>query len=252
MIIAHVINPVLVDSSNTSYLYYTQPITFESMYQSKILTEKKNKNVHIDLYTINYEEDDKIIPNYFIKLPYLTKSTNSEYPSISKRKLPFIQDIFDSIKKYINADYIIYTNTDIIVHNNFYNFVYRRIIRYDNDSMIINRRDNIPKLINNIRLTKDHLKLIFELSGEKHPGRDCFIIEKELFDKINMCDMFVAHPPWGLVLMKHLDKISNNFKLLGMEHLTYHLGNDNSHKNNNKREPLTRLNYLNSKSVDIF
>ena len=40
---AHVINPVSVNKNNSSYLYYTQPITFESMYQSKMLIEKKIK-----------------------------------------------------------------------------------------------------------------------------------------------------------------------------------------------------------------
>jgi hypothetical protein len=221
------------------------------MYQSKMLIEKKNKNVYIDLYTINYEEDDEIIPDYFIKLPYLIKSTNSEYPKFSKKKLPFIQDIFDSINKYVNADYIIFTNSDIIIHNNFYQFIYKQIIKHNFDSMIINRRDNIPKFINNIQLNKEHLNLIFELSGERHIGRDCFIIENSILKKINMKNMFIAHPPWGLMLMKYLSKLANKFKMLRSEFLTFHLGNDNNHQSSNKLDELTKINIINSKSIRI-
>ena len=250
MLIAHIINPVLVDKNNSSYLYYTQPITFESLYKAELYAENKHKNLQIELYTVSYPEDNTIIPDYFIKLPCLTRSTKDIYPHISVKKLPFLQDIFDSINKYVSADYIIFTNTDIIAHYKLYDFIYENIKIFNYDSMIINRRDNIPKFINNIQLNHEHLNIIYELEGEKHIGRDCFVIEKKIFKKINMENIFIAHPPWGLILMKYLDKNSNNFKLFRNEYLTFHLGNDNNHKNNNKQEPLTQINYLNSKKIN--
>ena len=250
MIIAHIINPVLVNKDNTSYLYYTQPITFKSMHNAKKYTENIRNDIKIDLYTIGYPEDDVIIPDYFIKLPYIQNSTKEYYPEISNKKLPFLQDIFDSIKKYVNADYIIYSNSDIIAHYKLYEFIYFNINHYNYDSMIINRRDNIPKYINNIQLNEEHINLIYELNGEKHIGRDCFIIEKSIFDKLDMQNIFIAHPPWGLVLMKYLDSISSNFKLFRNEYLTFHLGNDNNHKDNSKKEPLTQINHANSKSIN--
>ena len=250
MRIAHIINPVLVDENNSSYLYYTQPITFESLHKAKIYGEKKQQNLQIELYTIAYPEDNTIIPDYFIKLPCLNQSTKDYYPGISTKKLPFLQDIFDSINKYVNADYIIFSNTDIIVHYKLYDFIYINIEKYNYDSMIINRRDNIPKFINNIQLNYEHLNIIFELEGEKHIGRDCFIIKKCIFKNINVQDIFIAHPPWGLILMKYLDKNSNNFKLFRNEYLTFHLGNDNNHKNSSKKEPLTQMNYYNSKKIN--
>lgn len=249
MIIAHVINPVNVDIDNLSYLYQTQPITFKSMFESKIYSENASKDLVIELYSINYAEDDSIIPDYFIKLPHINKSTKDIYPGISIKKLPFIQDIFNSIKKYIQADYYIYSNSDIIVHKKFYEFIYDNIMKYNYDSMVINRRDNIPKFINNIQLNNNHLNIIYEFEGEKHIGRDCFIIEKNILEQIDMKHVFIAHPPWGLILLKYLDKISNKFKLFRNEYLTFHLGNDNNHKNNNKQEPLTKINYFNSKQI---
>lgn len=249
MIIAHIINPVIVKEDNPSYLYYTQPITFESMFQAKINTQNNFKNTEINLYTINYLEDDKIIPNFFIKLPYLTRSTKDLYPNISTKKLPILQDIFNSISKNIEADYYIYSNSDIILHKNFYNFIIKKIMRYNYDSIIINRRDNIPKFINNIRINKEHLNLIFNIHGERHLGKDCFIIKNNIFKKINMMNMFVAYPPWGKILANYLRSISQNYKLFGGEYLTYHLGNDNNHENSSKKNNMTIQNYNNANLI---
>ena len=249
MIIAHIVNPVIVKENNPSYLYYTQPITFESMLQAKINTETKLRNTEINLYSINYPEDDKIIPKFFIKLPYLTRSTNDLYPEISNKKLPILQDIFNIISKNIDADYYIYSNSDIILHKDFYNFIIKKIIRYNYDSIVVNRRDNIPQFINNVRITKEHLNLIFNLHGEKHLGKDCFIIKKNIFQKINMMNMFVAYPPWGKILANYLRSISKNYKLFGGEYITYHLGNDNNHDNSSRKNNMTIQNYDNAKLV---
>lgn len=252
MIIAHIINPVKVNEDNPSYLFHTQPLTFESMLYSKKFVESKYNIHRINLYSINYPEDDEIIPDYFIKLPYLNNSTKLKYPKISKKKLPFLQDIFNSALKNINADYYIYSNSDIIVNKTFYEFIIKKIYRYNYDFMIINRRDNIPKFINNIRLNIEHLNLIYSLDGETHMGKDCFVIKKSILKKINMKDIFIAHPPWGGVLTKYLKSLSNNFKVFGLEYYTYHLGNDNNHGNSNLKNPLTIKNIENSKIVESF
>jgi len=250
MKIAHIINPVKVSPDNPSYLFYTQPLTFKSMYESKLYAESNNNNLSVYLYTINYPEDNEIIPDYFIKLPYLSSSTLNSYSSLSKKKLPFIQEIFDSIIQNVHADYIIYTNSDIIVHQNFYNFITKYIYNYFYDFMIINRRDNIPKFINNIRLDSSHLNLIFSIEGEKHPGKDCFVIKKSILKKINMKNMFIAYPPWGKILTNYLIYLSNNYKIFVGEYLTYHLGNDNNHDDANKQNKMTKQNFINAKEVE--
>ena len=117
--IAHLINPFKCSKDNVSYLYYAQPITFKSMRDAQL--EAQKVGINVKLYAINYQEDDEIIPKYFIKLPHLKKSTMSEFPKISgKRKLPIIQEIFDSILQNSDADYIIFTNSDIGVQKRFY------------------------------------------------------------------------------------------------------------------------------------
>ena len=42
--------------------------------------------------------------------------------------------------------------------------------------------------------------------------------------------------PHKIEMMKYLDKNSNNIKLFRNEYLTFHLGNDNNHKNSSKKE----------------
>lgn len=250
MIIAHILNPVKVNESNPSYLYYTQPVTFESMLLAKKYAEKNHDLWKVNLYSINYPEDNIIVPDYFINLPFLTRSTKDLYNDISKKKLPFIQDIFDSMLKYICADYYIFTNSDIILNEKCYDFIIKKIIRYDYEAIIINRRDNIPKMINNIRLGVEHLNLINILDGERHMGKDFFVIKKNILQKIKMQDIFIAHPPWGGLLTKYLRSLTNRFKLFGYEYFTYHLGNDNNHGNSNTTNEMTIINTKNAKVIE--
>ena len=72
------INPFKCSEDNPSYLYYAQPITF--VYILNLQNESKKEGIDIKLYSANYPEDNQIIPNYFIKLLYLKKSTLTEFP----------------------------------------------------------------------------------------------------------------------------------------------------------------------------
>ena len=134
--IVHLINPFKCSKDNPSYLYYAQAITFKSMRNAQL--EAQKVGIDVKLYGVNYPEDDEIIPDYFIKLPYLKKSTQTEFPIIyDKRKLPIIQEMFDSILQNSDADYIIFTNSDIGVQKNFYIEVNKFITQDNLKSFII-------------------------------------------------------------------------------------------------------------------
>ena len=239
--IAHVINPFKCSEDNSSYLFYAQPITFKSMQIAQL--EAQKFNININLYAINFPEDDSIVPEYFLKLPNLKKSTLSEFPKIStKRKLPIIQEIFDSILNNTEVDYIIYTNSDIGIQKDFYKYVYKLITHDNLESFIINRRDNIPKFISNVRLTDKDLDLIYKQKGIKHSGKDCFIISRKILSKVNMKKMFIGFAPWGNTLYKLLKKINPETYLFKDKYLTFHIGMDKSHIGNwNKKSPLFPL-----------
>lgn len=222
--IAHIINPFKCTKNNSSYIYYAQPITFQSMRNAQL--EAHKVDIDIKLYAINYQEDDEIVPQYFIKLPHLKKSTKTEFPKISKnKKLPIIQEIFNSILKNSDADYIIFTNIDIGVQKNFYKKIYYKI-KNGQKAFIINRRNNIPKFKNNHRLTKNNLNLIYKEKGKIHPGKDCFIINRNILKKIDMCLMFTGYPPWGNVLFETLIKLYKKTKIFKNKYWTFHIGDD--------------------------
>ena len=261
--IAHVINPFKCSPDNPSYLYYAQPITFESMNISK--TTASQKGIDVSLYAINYPEDDSIIPPFFNKLPHLTTSTQTYFPDISdNKKLPIIQEIFDTVYNNIDADYIIFTNADIGVQRNFYKAVYILIHSTSLMAFSIHRRDNIPKFVYNKRLTCKDLSYIYCQIGEVHRGSDCFVIKKKLFPYIKMGKMFIGYPPWGITLVNILHKLVNNnnnnnkkyFRCLRQMYITFHLGKDKSHKKilpplgvKNKELQIPILNYYNINKV---
>ena len=221
--IAHLINPFKCQKDNPSYLYYAQPITFKSMHEAQL--EAYKFNVDIKLYSINFPEDDEIIPSYFIKLPNLEKSTLSEFPKIAgERKLPIIQEMFDSILRNSDADFIIFSNSDIGVQKRFYKKIYDFIKNQKLNSFIINRRDGIPKYKDKHRLTDKNLKEIYKERGVKHPGKDCFVVSRRILKDIDMNLMFTGYPPWGGTFSYCLEKKDKDFKLFKNKHLTFHIG----------------------------
>lgn len=227
--IVHLINPFKCDKENKSYLYYAQPITFKSMYLAKQQAERNGCD--IQLYSVNYPEDDDIIPDYFQKLLHLKKSTISEFKDISNnRKLPIIQEMFDSVLNNVEFDYLIFTNSDIGVQKNFYEKVDEIIENGKLNAFCINRRDNIPKFKNNKRLTENDLDIIYKEIGEEHMGVDCFVISKNVLKQLNMGKMFLGYPPWGLTLCDLIKRKSQNFNIFEKEFLTFHLGSDKSWK----------------------
>lgn len=228
--IGHIINPFKCDKENSSYLYYAQPITFKSMLIAKRRAQR-NKNLKVNLFSINYPEDDVIVPNFFTKLPHLKRSSKDLYDC--NKKLPFLQDIFNSILKHSNCDFIIFTNSDISVKPNFYEKVYQIIKKEGRLSFTINRRDNIPKFYKGKRLTSNDLNVLNQFRGELHQGYDCFIIHRHLLKKLNLMNLFIGYPPWGTILVLLLKKFDRRFKVCKNLMVTYHLGKDKSWKLNN-------------------
>jgi hypothetical protein len=222
---AHLINPFKCNEDNPSYLYYAQPITFKTMYNAKI--EANKISVKVDLFCANFPEDDEIIPDYFIKLPHLQKSTKSLFPNIkTNKKLPIIQEMLMLVYKNTDADYIIFTNSDISVQKNFYTKINNIINNQKLKSFVINRRDDLPKFKNGKRLTENNLDILYKEKGKKHPGKDCFIIHRSLIQKINMGNMFIGYSPWGNTLNTLLKNINKNHKVFEDLYLTFHLGDD--------------------------
>lgn len=220
MKIAHIINPVKV--TEKSDLFIAQPITFETMRRAK--NTLKDSNLHIDLVYTCYDEDLSIAPNDFIEAPLLNRSVLDIRKFNKKRKLPLIKDILDNLYKASDADYFIYTNVDIALMPNFYSEV-KRIIDSGYDAFVINRRT----ISDNFTSVNDIEKMYAD-QGEKHPGYDCFIFKREVYEKYNLKDACIGANWIGRVLISNVIAYSNNFKVFEDEHLTFHIGDDRSWK----------------------
>jgi len=64
MKISHIINLVYIEDS-TRNLYYAQPVTFETM---RLAVEYSNKECEVELFTAQFCEDRKNMPNSFLNM----------------------------------------------------------------------------------------------------------------------------------------------------------------------------------------
>ncbi|WP_418513607.1 hypothetical protein [Corallibacter sp.] len=214
--LTHIINPVKVGES--SDLYVAQPVTFESMKRAKKFAEQE---VVVNLITTQFAEDHEIIPNYFTKTPDLERSILDIGTFTKQRKLPLIKDILERAVTYDDtADYIIYTNVDIALMPNFYLFVKAQIEQSEHDAFIINRRT----IANHYNV--ETLQDAYSDFGKSHPGYDCFIFKKDVFQSFVLNNTYIGANWIGRAMYANLMVFSNSLKIIKDKHLTFHIGED--------------------------
>ncbi|AGC77400.1 hypothetical protein LX97_01699 [Nonlabens dokdonensis] len=212
----HIINPVKI--GETSDLFIAQPITFESM---RIAKEFASHEVDVELLTAHFSEDREIIPDYFTPTKDLHRSVLDLKEFKVRRKLPLIKDILERAVNYSdNSEYIVYTNVDIALMPHFYLFV-KQQIQLGYDSFVINRR-TITKQYSKL----DQIPLMYAEVGHNHPGFDCFVFKKNLYNKFILNDVCIGVSKIGVTLLSNLLCFSNNFRLFHDKALTFHIGED--------------------------
>lgn len=213
--IVHIINPVKV--SETSDLFFAQPITFESLRKAKDFSTRKEQ---ITLVTTSFEEDLEIIPTDFQKLSNLTRSVLDVNINLKGKKLPLIADILGKTNELNTCDYILYTNMDIAVMPQFYDALFE-YIKQGHDAVIINRRR-----IETTYKTVDKLPLMYSDLGKSHPGFDCFLFKRELLEKLILDDICIGIPFLEVSLIHNLFSFAEKPLFVPDAHLTFHLGMD--------------------------
>lgn len=210
--VCHIINPVKVNPCND--LSVAQPITFASMLAAKRHCSKNN----IGFLALTYDEDQQIVPSEFSVAKLPEYSIRNVLLDSTTAKLPLIKDILQTAYNSTKAEYIIYTNVDIAVQPNFYQFVKQKIDE-GLDGFIINRR-RIP--FGNF--TPDDLPELYKIKGKSHPGFDCFVFKRELIPQMVLGDVCIGIPFVEATLAHNLFALCDNFKLFDKEFLTFHLG----------------------------
>lgn len=223
--LAHAVNPVMVGQS--SDLFAAQPITFESMRVAKILA---GDDLSVGLYSVQFSEDVPIIPEFIIETPNLTRSVASLSDFNGKRKLPLLADILDRLYAATDAEYLIYTNVDIALMPQFYLCV-SSIINSGFDAFTINRRT-----------ISGHFKSITELPqmystiGSPHLGHDCFVFKRDLLRKFELANVCIGINWVGAVLLANLMVHAKKFMLFQDVHLTFHIGDEMTWKDERNEE----------------
>lgn len=209
---AHIINPV--NAPLGTELHRVQPLVFRSMQ----VAQAQAKEANVSLFAVCYPEDESAVPPYLSLLPFLTRSILDVAGIKANKKLPFVKDILDALAANTDAEYLIYTNADIILQPYFYQAA-TQYIQQGHDAVIINRRRIAP-----IYDSPDQLPLIWAETGNPHPGYDCFVLHRSLLEKFTLGDIILGTPFIEATLAHNVFAHSQNYLLLDHHHLTAHLG----------------------------
>jgi len=203
-----------------SDLFIAQPITFHSM---KVAREHVNV-AKVNLLTTQYPEDREIIPEYMTILKDLNAEMKDYHQFKVHRKLPVIREIFSRLKDQA-GDYCIYSNVDISVRPDFYQFVCEKIEK-GYDAFVINRRT-----ISQDYTSIEQYEAMCAEEGSSHPGFDCFIFKKELLDRFELGDAGLGANWIGRVIITNLIVHAEKFEIFKEEFKTFHIGDDRSWRN---------------------
>ena len=213
--IVHLYNPFRVSSCIEPFCPYdqAQSIAIASMQRAQAkATRDTNYSLSVVLAAVTFPDEMEIIPPGFVHLSPLNRSVATEYPNMTiggiPRRLPFWQDILKSLltnEQHLRSRTIIYTNSDIILHENFYLIVHQKL-QEGIKAFTINRQTVTTKGKNDTThqlYTNKDLDDIFNLPNQElkdHPGTDCFIFPWKMALKFDLDKIFLGYPPFGIAL----------------------------------------------------
>lgn len=224
MKIAHIVNVLDIHPKHeSSYLHIAQPVTLKSMLNAKL--QSKNPD-DIDLIAVKHKGDNIECPEGFRMASDLTRCCYDVFPELpKKRDLPLISDIFHALNQASEADYYVYTNIDIGLFPDFYDFVIDTISSGVEAFTI--KRITMPKKVNAIELDQNNYNLVFNQKGLNHSGFDCFVFPRIKIKSIKLGNVFIGTPPIGTLIKREIQRSTKPFKSFPSNvRKTFHLGND--------------------------
>jgi len=211
--LAHIVNPVAVGPG--SDLYEAQPIVFEAMERARQFAAG---DVAVDFFTAQYPEDRGVAPPVFVPTRDLSRSVADVARFRVERKLPILADILERLYEASDAEYLVYTNVDVILMPSFYSTV-NRLIDTGHDGFVINRR-SLPAVYH----TVSDLPGIYADLGEIHLGWDTFVFSRSLFPSFDLGTACLGAPRIGMVLLSNIARHAREFREFKHLHLTAHIG----------------------------
>jgi len=218
--IAHIINPYR--ARNGSDPLHAQAVTMATM---KAAQAAASHEVEVGLFAAFFPEDEAEVPVGFGKARPLERSVldMASITAGNPRKLPLLKDVLDRLHDVSSAGFLVYSNADIALMPGFYSRV-KHIIEEGFTGFAINRRtigdqflgvQDIPRMIE-----------AAEQGGEKHPGFDCFVFERQAYEKYDLGTSCIGGNWIGRVLLCNVMARAARFKIFEDERLTFHIGDD--------------------------
>ncbi len=215
----HIINPYSINGS----LDLVQRRTLESIFSAKKIA---SNSVYI-VAVIN--EDEGFLEDYDFDF-IINGSENDEFDvffsSVNKSLPSIFQIIKEGINVSVNSDFIIYTNMDINITLNFYDFL-NILMPGSFDGVSINRRTIDGNLINYPKV-HSHTH-----SGITHPGSDCFVFKTRIFNDFIKFNTVLGSLHVMKGMLYNLVVHCNSFGILTDLFITYHYGDDRAWLNSN-------------------
>lgn len=208
----HIINPYWAETG--SHAARIQNVTLHALADAR----KAVRNCRVELLTSQLPDDNLAISEGFRATPHLHRSVCDLYSFSKQKKYPLIADILNRAFDASDAEFIVYTNMDIIVQPYFYDGLVQ-LLCDGADALIINRRR-----IADTGQTAADLPLILAEVGRSHPGFDCFVMHRSLIPKLLLDGVCVGVPFLEASLMYNLLAFSKDCVILEHLHLTTHLG----------------------------
>lgn len=189
-----------------------------------------HKDLEIIPIALFYKEDEDMVPSYFRKASVLEEDayTKLEIETPIFKKVPFLKDIFNKGLSLVDDyDYMVYTNADIILTNDFYSKAVKKLEEQNLDCISITRRTIPDNLIIKCKLN-NIIKNRVRNKTEKHPGHDTFVFRKGVVEGSDYGNVFIGFPPVGSFILFQAELNGFRIKIQKDEYLTYHLGDDRS------------------------
>ena len=212
MKIIHLINPFAAPDNAENQI--TQKLTLASIVKAK---DAFSRNGSVEVFATCFENEQIELPIEISQTAHLISSVADLHSFSSKKRLPFIADIFSKFD-FLEGDYFIYSNIDIALKPDFYNFVYDEIQK-GFDALIINRR-RIPYK----EYSPSDLPALYKITGKTHPGFDCFVFKSGLQQQFELKRICVGIPFVEASIVHNLFCFASRPKLYPDEDLTFHLG----------------------------
>lgn len=221
MRIKHIIN--IFKTQRGTDVHVAMPIALAALQTAKSYARTMSPNLQIEHLAAYYEQDANIVPKWFTKTKPLEKTANDIIKLRYQKNLPVFREILDRLAENSDhGDILVYTNADIIVQPFFYSF----ISKLQNDCCSITRR-----CISADYTSIHDLPKIYSEIGRKHPGHDCFVFTKEVYEQLDIGDTCIGTGHMEVPLLIGLASHAKNFEVLDNAHVTIHLGDERSWTN---------------------